>query len=157
MVVRLVVHLIRWLAVQIVFPIIIIIFLISSFTVFLYRFHCNYWIDTANVVIDRLEEQSKAISLTQLAVFVETLPKMKTDLSRMKEITNGLRVNASQLSDGMYSVYSIIFNSLWIETDFLRIINATYSFILFAFLFIRFARCQTWAATFPYQMQIEIL
>lgn len=54
-------------------------------------------VDTANVVIDRLEEQSKAISLTQLDTFVKTLPKMKADLNRMKEITNVLRVNASTI------------------------------------------------------------
>lgn len=59
-----------------------------------------FFTDTANVVIDRLEEKSKAISLTQLVAFGKTLPRMKEDLARMKEITNGLRVNASQLSDG---------------------------------------------------------
>lgn len=38
--------------------------------------------------------------MTQLATFVETLPQIEKDLNRMKEITGGLRVNASQLSDG---------------------------------------------------------
>lgn len=57
--------------------------------------------DTAEVVITQLKEKSKAVSLTQLATFVETLPQIEKDLHRMKEITGGLRVNASQLSDGM--------------------------------------------------------
>lgn len=58
-------------------------------------------LDTAQVVITELNEKSKAISLTQLAAFVDTLPRIERDLYRMKEITSGLRVNASQLSDGM--------------------------------------------------------
>lgn len=52
------------------------------------------------MVITQLKEKSKAVSLTQLATFVETLPQIEKDLNRMKEITGGLRVNASQLSDG---------------------------------------------------------
>lgn len=51
-------------------------------------------------MITQLKEKSKAVSLTQLATFVETLPQIEKDLNRMKDITGGLRVNASQLSDG---------------------------------------------------------
>lgn len=53
------------------------------------------------MVITQLKEKSKAVSLTQLATFVENLPQIERDLHRMKEITAGLRVNASQLSDGI--------------------------------------------------------
>ncbi|XP_055325440.1 prominin-like protein isoform X1 [Sitodiplosis mosellana] len=60
--------------------------------------------DTAEVVITQLKEKSKAVSLTQLATFVETLPQIEQDLHRMKEITGQLRVNASQLSDGLRGV-----------------------------------------------------
>lgn len=56
--------------------------------------------DTSKVVIDEFEETSNAISLIQLANFVDSLPLIRNNLNRMKEITNGLRVNASQLSDG---------------------------------------------------------
>lgn len=53
------------------------------------------------MVIKQLKEKSKAVSLTQLATFVDTLPQIEKDLRRMKEITAQLRVNASQLSDGI--------------------------------------------------------
>lgn len=52
-------------------------------------------------MIDRLEERTKAVSVTQLATFVKALPMMKDDLNRMRVITEGLRINASQLSDGL--------------------------------------------------------
>lgn len=61
------------------------------------------------MVITQLKEKSKAVSLTQLATFVETLPQIEKDLHRMKEITGGLRVNASQLSDGMEFENDIFF------------------------------------------------
>lgn len=66
-------------------------------------------LDTADVVITQLKEKSKAVSLTQLATFVETLPQIEQDLHRMKEITNGLRVNATQLSDGSISHMHYLF------------------------------------------------
>lgn len=50
--------------------------------------------------------------LTQLATFVELLPHIKGDLNRMKDITNGLRANASQLSDGLRSVKRELLQSL---------------------------------------------
>jgi prominin 1 len=56
--------------------------------------------DTATIVVDKLEETSKAVSLKKLTTFAQTLPTIKSDLMRMKIITNDLRVNASQLSDG---------------------------------------------------------
>lgn len=52
------------------------------------------------MVTTKLKQESKAVYLTQLALFVKLLPEIKDDLIRMKEITNGLRLNASQLSDG---------------------------------------------------------
>lgn len=68
-------------------------------------FSKNVFSDTAEVVIIQLKEKSKAVSLTQLATFVETLPQIEKDLHRMKDITNGLQVNASQLSDGKINFY----------------------------------------------------
>lgn len=87
---------------------------------FLLRFHsllsykqiCSLFLlhaDTAEVVITQLKEKSKAVSLTQLATFVETLPQIEQDLNRMKVITGNLRVNASQLSDGIKMIF---FNKL---------------------------------------------
>lgn len=68
--------------------------------------------DTADVVTNKLKEESKAVYLTQLATFVELLPHIKRDLNRMKDITNGLRANASQLSDGLRSVKRELLQSL---------------------------------------------
>lgn len=69
-------------------------------------------LDTADVVTNKLKEESKAVYLTQLATFVELLPHIKRDLNRMKDITNGLRANASQLSDGLRSVKRELLQSL---------------------------------------------
>lgn len=55
-------------------------------------------------MIDRLAEKSQAVSLTQLAAFVDALPHIKANLTRMRDITKNLRVNASQLSDGLRGV-----------------------------------------------------
>lgn len=77
--------------------------MLPSLTQFLNAYKNSFrliYVDTAEVVITQLKEKSKAVSLTQLATFVETLPQIEKDLNRMKEITGGLRVNASQLSDG---------------------------------------------------------
>lgn len=69
------------------------------------------------MVITQLKEKSKAVSLTQLATFVDTLPQIENDLQRMKEITSGLRVNASQLSDGMKITYNrFIFVPIFVGT-----------------------------------------
>lgn len=69
-------------------------------------------VDTADVVTNKLKEESKAVYLTQLATFVALLPHIKADLNRMKDITNGLRANASQLSDGLRSVKRELLTSL---------------------------------------------
>lgn len=69
-------------------------------------------VDAADVVTTKLKEESKAVYLTQLATFVELLPHIKGDLNRMKDITNGLRANASQLSDGLRSVKRELLQSL---------------------------------------------
>lgn len=53
--------------------------------------------------------KSKAVSLIQLGNFVNALPELKNDLTRIKQITVGLRVNASQLSDGLFFIILIIF------------------------------------------------
>lgn len=57
-------------------------------------------VETADVVIDELEIKSKAHSLTQVANFADNIGQIKLDLNRMRYITNNLRSNASQLSDG---------------------------------------------------------
>lgn len=62
----------------------------------------TFYIETADVVIDQLEEKSKAVSLTQLAAFVVALPAIRRDMIRMQDITNDLRINASQLNDGEF-------------------------------------------------------
>lgn len=59
-------------------------------------------LETTDVVINKLEIQANAHSLTQVANFADSLGQIQIDLSRMNEITTGLRVNASQLSDGNY-------------------------------------------------------
>lgn len=60
--------------------------------------------DTTDYVINKLKEQSKADSLYQLAEFADSLPHVEKDLRRIKAITNGLRNNATQLSDGLRRV-----------------------------------------------------
>lgn len=100
------------------------------FNLILYRF---VFAETADKVSNKLKEESKAVYLTQLAVFVKLLPEIKGDLFRMKEITNGLRSNASQLSDGKW-------NSLLTIR-----LNRLFSFI---YLFFRFTIGQKWIAEF---------
>lgn len=73
---------------------------------------CARAAETADFVIDRLAEKSQAVSLTQLAAFVDALPRIKTDLARMQEITKELRVNASQLSDGLRGVKKVLLDTL---------------------------------------------
>lgn len=60
------------------------------------------------MVINQLEDESKAHSLTQVADFAESLDQIKRDFNRMQVITNGLRVNASQLSDGNFVYIKIL-------------------------------------------------
>lgn len=60
--------------------------------------------DTGGIVFEDLKEKSKAVSFRHLNEFVDHLPKIEKDLKRMKHITNELRVNASQLSDGLRGV-----------------------------------------------------
>lgn len=61
-------------------------------------------IETADTVILKFENASKAISLTQLTKFAETLPQIKINLERMRIITKDLRINASQLNDGKIKI-----------------------------------------------------
>lgn len=63
-------------------------------------------------MIDRLAEKSQAISLTQLAAFVDALPHIQANLTRMRDITKNLRVNASQLSDGLRGVQRVLLETL---------------------------------------------
>lgn len=53
--------------------------------------------ETADVVIDQLEEKSKAVSLTQLAAFAEALPNIRRDMIRMQNITKLLQSSAAEL------------------------------------------------------------
>lgn len=50
--------------------------------------------------MNTLKNESKAISLTELADFLLTLPKIEATLSNMQQTTSALRTNATQLSDG---------------------------------------------------------
>ncbi|XP_037044622.1 prominin-like protein isoform X5 [Bradysia coprophila] len=68
--------------------------------------------ETTDVVIDELEIRSKAHSLTQVANFANSIPQIKKDLNRMRDITNNLRLNASQLSDGLRGVKRELLQSL---------------------------------------------
>ncbi|XP_059619973.1 prominin-like protein isoform X4 [Phlebotomus argentipes] len=68
--------------------------------------------ETATMTMTRLDEASNATSLTQLNNFVQTLPQVKRNLERLKELTNDLRANASQLNDGLRSVKGRLLNSL---------------------------------------------
>lgn len=90
----------------------LIAYVVSCFFLFFFLFRfCRvlfYAIDTAEVVITQLKEKSKAVSLTQLATFVDTLPEIERDLQRMKEITAQLRVNASQLSNGIEIILNLL-------------------------------------------------
>lgn len=60
--------------------------------------------DTSEIVIKRFENESRVISLVELNVFVNSLPKVKEDLARMAFLTKDLRVKASQLNDGLRGV-----------------------------------------------------
>uniref|UniRef100_A0A336M8P2 CSON006738 protein n=1 Tax=Culicoides sonorensis TaxID=179676 RepID=A0A336M8P2_CULSO len=60
--------------------------------------------DTGNVVIDKLEKESKAIELVRLNDLVKSLSSIQNDLEIMKEETKNLRIRASQLSDGLRGV-----------------------------------------------------
>lgn len=60
--------------------------------------------NTSGSLIKKLEETSKAVSLNHLMDFLDNLPEINVKLHRMKNITNELRVYASQLSDGLRGV-----------------------------------------------------
>lgn len=68
--------------------------------------------ETADVVINELETKSKAYSLTQVANFADNIDQIKLDLGRMRNITTHLRLNASQLSDGLRGVKRELLQSL---------------------------------------------
>lgn len=60
--------------------------------------------DATEQVVTELEKHFSADSLKFLYEFADKLPKIRDSLVRMKGITNELRVNASQLSDGLRGV-----------------------------------------------------
>ncbi|KAJ6641812.1 Prominin-like protein, partial [Pseudolycoriella hygida] len=68
--------------------------------------------ETSDVVINQLEVTSNATSLIQVTNFAESLDEIRIDLDRMRTITNGLRLNASQLSDGLRGVKRELLQSL---------------------------------------------
>lgn len=63
-------------------------------------------------MVDRLAEKSQAVSLTQLSAFVDALPHIRANLTRMQTITKNLRTNASQLSDGLRTVKRVLLETL---------------------------------------------
>ncbi|XP_058457209.1 prominin-like protein isoform X3 [Malaya genurostris] len=68
--------------------------------------------EASDIIIHRLEEESKAEKLTTLNEFIEQLPTIKQDLDRMTLLTKELRVNASQLNDGLRGVKRELLASL---------------------------------------------
>ncbi|XP_055619543.1 prominin-like protein isoform X3 [Toxorhynchites rutilus septentrionalis] len=68
--------------------------------------------DASDIIIQRLEEESKAEKLNTLNDFVEQLPLIKENLDRMSNLTRELRVNASQLNDGLRGVKRELLASL---------------------------------------------
>lgn len=68
--------------------------------------------EASDIIIQRLEEESKAEKLNTLNDFVEQLPAIKHNLDRMTLLTRELRVNASQLNDGLRGVKRELLASL---------------------------------------------
>ncbi|XP_062552385.1 prominin-like protein isoform X5 [Armigeres subalbatus] len=68
--------------------------------------------EASDIIIQRLEEQSKAEKLNALNEFVEQLPAIEKNLERMTQLTRDLRVNASQLNDGLRGVKRELLASL---------------------------------------------
>lgn len=56
------------------------------------------------MVLNKLDEKSKAIQLVNLNKFVKSLPEIKGDLQEMRDETKQLRISASRLSDGLRGV-----------------------------------------------------
>lgn len=56
--------------------------------------------ETAVTVVNQLEITSKSVSLKTLNTFVETLPKIKSDMQKMTVLKDALQLHASQLNDG---------------------------------------------------------
>ncbi|XP_058836756.1 prominin-like protein [Topomyia yanbarensis] len=68
--------------------------------------------EASDIIIQRLEEESKAEKLTTLNEFIVQLPAIKANLDRMTLLTKELRVNASQLNDGLRGVKRELLASL---------------------------------------------
>lgn len=64
---------------------------------------------TSEIVFDELQNYSHAVSMTQITNIVESLPRIQENLQTLKNSTNELRVNASQLNDGEFLVVVIKF------------------------------------------------
>lgn len=54
----------------------------------------------AENAVDRLQQESNAVSLEQLNDFVQALPQVRNDLERTKMLSTTLRTNASDLNSG---------------------------------------------------------
>lgn len=61
-------------------------------------------LETSEIVIEKLDNTSKSLSLNQLKTFVDILPSISLDLDRMTHLTAELRLHASQLNDGLRGV-----------------------------------------------------
>ncbi|XP_055611924.1 prominin-like protein isoform X3 [Uranotaenia lowii] len=68
--------------------------------------------DASEIIISRLEQQSKADNLNTLNEFLGQLPAIRENLDRMTLLTRELRVNASQLNDGLRGVKRELLASL---------------------------------------------
>lgn len=58
--------------------------------------------EEASVTVEKLEQESNAVSLEQLNDFVQALPQVRSDLERTKWLSAALRTNASELNTGQW-------------------------------------------------------
>lgn len=58
--------------------------------------------EEASVTVEKLEQESNAVSLEQLNDFVQALPQVRSDLERTKWLSAALRTNASELNTGLW-------------------------------------------------------
>lgn len=68
--------------------------------------------EEASTTVEKLEQESNAVSLEQLNDFVQALPQVRDDLERTKLLSAALRTNASELNTGQWM--GIRFDWIWI-------------------------------------------
>lgn len=68
--------------------------------------------EEASTTVEKLEQESNAVSLEQLNDFVQALPQVRDDLERTKLLSAALRTNASELNTGQWM--GTRFDWIWI-------------------------------------------